>query len=183
MLAVGLLEVKSIATGYAAEDAMLKAAGVRILRASSICSGKFLVLITGDVASVQESIAAGRAAAGDQLIVARAMASLDPAVLAALGKGTQIDPAEHRSIGILETRSAASVIEAADAAIKSAHITILRIQLAQAMGGKGVVIFTGDIANVTAAVSAGRAVAEREGMLIGAGTIAAPSPELFLDCR
>ena len=42
---IGLIEVTSIAQGYLAEDAMLKAARVERLLARTICSGKYLIVV------------------------------------------------------------------------------------------------------------------------------------------
>ena len=50
---IGLIELSSVATGYQVEDVMLKAAKIQLLMARSICSGKFLIAVAGDVASVQ----------------------------------------------------------------------------------------------------------------------------------
>jgi len=57
--AIGLVELTSIALGHLAEDAMLKAAPVEMLLARTICSGKFLVVVAGDVASVEAAVDAG----------------------------------------------------------------------------------------------------------------------------
>ena len=56
---IGLLEVSSLALGHVVEDAMLKAAPVDLLLARTICSGKFLVVVAGDVASVQAAVESG----------------------------------------------------------------------------------------------------------------------------
>jgi microcompartment protein CcmL/EutN len=48
-----------------------------------------------------------------------------------------------------------------------------------AIGGKGFVLLTGDVASVEAAVSAGAAIASEEGILVGKALIPAPSRELF----
>ena len=50
---IGLLEVSSVASGYRAADAMLKAASVGLILSRSICSGKFLIAVSGDSASVK----------------------------------------------------------------------------------------------------------------------------------
>ncbi len=64
IVSIGLIELSSVATGFAVEDAMLKAATVQILMARSICSGKFLIVIAGDVASVTTAVQAGAVVAG-----------------------------------------------------------------------------------------------------------------------
>jgi microcompartment protein CcmL/EutN len=176
---IGLVELSSVATGYVVEDAMLKAANVRLLLARSICSGKYLIAVAGDVTSVQAAVEAGGTAAGASLIERRQIARLHPTVLQAISQTVEIDPGQLRSIGVVETFSAASIIEVADAAVKSANVTLLRIHLAMALGGKGFVLMAGDVSSVQAAVAAGAKAAAGDGMLVGKGVIPAPSPELF----
>jgi microcompartment protein CcmL/EutN len=176
---IGLIELSSVAVGYLVEDITLKAGDVQLLLARTICSGKFLIAIAGDVTSVQAALHAGAAAAGCSLIERRQIARVHPSVFAAISQTVEIDPKQLRSLGIIETFSAASIIEVADAAVKSANVTLLRIHLAMALGGKGFALMAGDVSSVQAAVAAGSAVAAEDGMLVGRGVIAAPSPELF----
>jgi microcompartment protein CcmL/EutN len=176
---IGLIELSSVATGFGVEDTMLKAASVQLLLARTICSGKFLIVVSGDVTSVEAAIEAGAAAAGASLIEQRQIARLHPSVLGAISQSVDVDPTQLRSIGVIETFSAASIIEVADAAVKSANVTLLRIHLAMALGGKGFVLMAGDVASVQAAVEVGSKVAADDGMLVGRGVIPAPSPELF----
>ena len=82
---------------------------------------------------------------------------------------------------MIETFSAASIIDAADAAVKSANVTLLRVHLAMALGGKGFVLMAGDVSSVQAAVAAGSQAAAEEGMLVARVVIPAPSEELFRD--
>jgi microcompartment protein CcmL/EutN len=178
---IGLIELSSVATGYLVEDVMLKAGNIQLLMARSICSGKFLIAVAGDVASVEAAVQAGAVAAGPSLIEKRQIARLHPSVLAAISNAVDVDPRQLRSIGVIETFSAASIIEVADAAVKSANVTLLRIHLAMALGGKGFVLIAGDVASVQAAVAAGCKVASEDGMLVGRSVIAAPSEELFRD--
>jgi microcompartment protein CcmL/EutN len=176
---IGLIELSSVATGFAVEDVMLKAGAVQLLLARSICSGKFLIVVSGDVASVQAALLTGAAASGASLIERRQIARVHPSVLAAISQSVDVDPSQLRSLGVIETFSAASIIEVADAAIKSANVTLLRIHLAMALGGKGFVLMTGDVSSVQAAVAAGSKAAADDGMLVGRAVIPAPSPELF----
>ncbi len=178
---IGLIELSSIATGLLVQDTMLKAGDIKILMARSICSGKYLIVIAGDVTSVQAAVLAGGAAAGASLIERRQIARVHPAVFAAIGNAVDYDRSQLKSIGIIETFSAASIIEVADAAIKAADVTLLRIHLAMALGGKGFVLMAGDVSSVQTAVAAGAKVAGEDGMLVGKGVIPAPSEELFRD--
>jgi microcompartment protein CcmL/EutN len=178
---IGLIELSSVATGYQVEDVMIKAATVKLLLARSICSGKFLIAISGDVSSVTTAIEAGGAAAGASLIERRQLSRVHPSVLQAISQSVEIDHKDLRSIGVIETFSAASIIDAADAAVKSANVTLLRVHLAMALGGKGFVMMAGDVSSVQAAVAAGSKAAAEEGMLVARGVIPAPSEELFRD--
>jgi len=178
---IGLIELSSVAPGYGVEDTMLKAASVQLLMARSICSGKFLIVVSGDVTSVQASLLAGAAACGASLIERRQISRVDRSVLAAISNAVDVDPKELRSIGVIETFSAASIIEVADTAVKAANVTLLKIHLAMALGGKGFLMMAGDVSSVQAAVAAGSKVAGDEGMLVGRAVIPAPSPELFRD--
>jgi microcompartment protein CcmL/EutN len=176
---IGLIELSSVATGYVVEDRMLKAGSVRLLLARSICSGKFLIVVSGDVTSVQAALEAGAAAAGASLIERRQIARVHPSVLEAISQTVEVEPAQLKSLGVVETFSAASIVEVADAAVKSANVTLLRVHLAMALGGKGFVVMAGDVASVQAAVNAGCKAAAEDGMLVGKGVIPNPSPELF----
>jgi microcompartment protein CcmL/EutN len=178
---IGLIELSSVATGYLVEDVMLKAGSVQLLLARSICSGKFLIVVSGDVTSVKAALAAGGAAAGASLIERRQIARVSTSVLAAISQAVEVDAKQLRSIGVIETFSAASIIEVADAAVKSANITLLRVHLAMALGGKGMALMAGDVSSVQAAVAAASKVAADDGMLVGRSVIPAPSPELFRD--
>ncbi len=175
---IGLVELSSVAVGYLAEDAMLKAAPVELLQARTICSGKYIVVVGGDVAGVTAAVEGGAAVATGALIEQRVIPHIHPSVFPAISLAVDLgDP--RGALGVIETFSASSIIEVADAAAKTADVLLLRVHLAMALGGKGFVLLTGDVASVEAAVAAGCAVAEREGILAGRGVIPSPGRELF----
>ena len=62
--AIGMVELNSIAVGIETCDFMVKAAQVDLLRASTICPGKYIVIVGGEVSAVQSSMRTGRANAG-----------------------------------------------------------------------------------------------------------------------
>ena len=178
---IGLLELTSVAVGHVALDAMLKAASVEVLLARSICSGKYLIAVAGDVASTAAAVDAGARFAPGALIEKITIARLHPAVFPAIAMAVDIAPSQIQALGIIETFSASSIIAVADTAVKAANVILLRIHLAMALGGKGFVVMTGDVSSVEAAVEAGCKVAAAGGMLVARGVIAAPRKELFRD--
>lgn len=177
--AIGLVEVSSIALGHMSEDAMLKAASVDLLLARTICSGKFIVVVGGDVAAVSSAVDAGAAVATGGVIEARVIPRIHPSVFPAISMAVDLDPAEAQALGVVETFSASSVVDVADIAAKAAAVKLFRIHLAMAIGGKGYVMLTGDVASVEAAVAAGATVAAEEGILVAKAVIPAPRKELF----
>jgi len=177
--AIGLLELSSIAMGCEVEDAALKAAEVRLIVARTICSGKYLVVLGGSVADVKSSVEAGVGLAQDGLIDHIVIPNIHPGVFPAITGSVELRPDEASALGIIETFSASSAVEAADAAVKAGSVTLFRIHLAMAIGGKGFVLMTGDVAACRAAVEAGAAVASSRGLLVNKTVIPRPRPELF----
>ncbi len=178
---IGLLEVSSIGIGYKAQDAMLKTAPVDLLLARTICSGKYLIAVSGDVASVEASVAAGTSVASGYVIENRVISHIHATVFSAISSAVDLPAEQFEALGIIETFSAASIIEVADAAAKAAAIQLFRVHLAMAIGGKGFLLLTGDVASVEAAVAAGAPVAGNEGMLVSRVVIPRPRRELFRD--
>lgn len=181
MNAVGLVELSSIATGYLVQDTMLKASNVRVLIARSICSGKYAVLVGGDVAEVTAAVDAGAAAATHGLIEKLVIPNIHPAVFPAIAGTVILERDKTGALGILESFSIASGIVGADAAVKTADVTLYRVHTAMAIGGKAYMLMTGSVASVTAAVETGAITIGELGMLVSFQIIANPRPELFRD--
>jgi len=176
---IGLIELSSVAAGFEVADTMLKAGNVQLLLSRSICSGKYMVLIGGDMAAVASGVEAGKAAAHGCLIDHFVIPNVHPDVFAAIGRGTSVDPAQAGALGILESFNIATLIEAADAAVKAASITLLEVRLAMALGGKAFCTMTGDVGSVQSAVAAGRRVIAEAGVLVNAVVISRPHPDIY----
>lgn len=181
MNAVGLVELSSIATGFRVQDAMLKAADVALLIARSICSGKYAVLVGGDVAAVTAAVEAGADAATHGLIEKLVIPNLHPAVFPAIAGTVVLERDKTGALGVLESFSIASGIVGADAAVKAARVTLYRVHTAMAIGGKAYMLLTGSVASVTAAVESGAREIGELGMLVSKQVIANPRQELFRD--
>ncbi len=162
--ALALIDFGSIAAGIEAADAMVKRAQIDVIRAGTVQPGRYLVLIGGTVAEVEESLAAGLELAGDQVVDQVYLPGVHPEVVEAIGGGRVPEPSD--ALGVIETSSAASVIRAADAGIKGAAVRLVEIRLADGLGGKGVVLFSGVVADVEAAVDIGAGVIDQNTQLI-----------------
>jgi microcompartment protein CcmL/EutN len=179
--AIGAIELSSIGIGYQIEDEMLKAASVNLLIARTICSGKYLIVVGGGVSDVEAAVRAGLASAGEAIIDHLIIPNVHPAVFPALGQSVALGPEEAGALGVIETFSGVSVLAAADAAAKAARITLLRIHVAMALGGKGLCLMTGTVADVRQGVQVAAAEARNRGLLVSEVVIPRPSRELFGD--
>lgn len=151
--ALALLEFASIALGIQAGDAMVKAAPVRQIQSGTVHPGRYLVLVAGDVASVEEAVKAGYEINPQAVTDRLFLPQVHPDVVAALA-GTRPQP-QGEAVGVIETNTVAAAIQAADAGVKGAEVGLWQLRLADGLGGKGVVLFTGLVADVEVAVEIG----------------------------
>jgi microcompartment protein CcmL/EutN len=156
---------------------MLKAAGVELVLARSICSGKYMVLVRGDVAEVEAAVAAGVSAGSFSVIDSFVIPNIHEAVFPALNGTSNVQVLD--ALGVVESFSVASLIEGADAAVKAANVQLIELRLAMALGGKAFVTLTGNVAAVQSAVDAGAQVVAQKGLLVNKVVIPHPRPELL----
>ena len=174
--AVGIVETSSIAKGFEIADTMLKTANVEIIVNRTICPGKYMIMLGGDVDAVSSAVEAGRRVGAHTVVDDFVIANVHPAVFPAISGVSHLP--EMKALGVIESFSVASIIEAADAAVKATPIQLICIHLAMAIGGKGWVSMTGDVASVEEAVEIGAAVIQKRGLLVEKVVIAAPRPEI-----
>ena len=85
---------------------------------------------------------------------------------------------EKDSLGLIEVLGLVGAIEAADAGSKAANVTFRGYQ--RGLAGLITVFFTGDVAAVRAAISAGVAAAKRVGQVVSMDVIARPDNQLHV---
>lgn len=151
--ALALIEFDSIAIGIQAGDAMVKRAPIATIKAGTVQAGKYLVLITGEVAEVGESLQAGMEWGAESVIDTVFLPHVHPAVIEAIG-GDRIE-GPGSALGVVETSDVAATIQAADAGVKGAEVTLREIRLADGLGGKAFCLFQGEVQDVEAAVEIG----------------------------
>ena len=176
MRAIGMVEFNSIARGIEAADFMVKAAQVELVTCNTVCPGKYLVLVGGDVASVQSSVSAGVERGQDAVVDEFVLPNVHAAVFPAIYCTTEVSSLQ--ALGIIETFSVSALIVAADAAAKGAEVELIEMRLGIGIGGKSFVTMTGDVAAVKAAVEVGAATALEKGLLVNQAVIPSPSKQL-----
>ena len=175
--AVGVVELKSIARGVEACDAALKSAGIRLVSAHPACPGKYEIIFTGALSDVQAALEHVKEGFAQYIVDQSLMGRIDEQVIKALFGAQETQP--RGSLAVVETFSAASAIKAADIAVKTAKVSLHELRVSRGMGGKGLVMITGEVADVTAACEAGGAHAQEQGLLVGTSVIAAPHEGLW----
>ena len=175
--AIGVIELKSIPKGVEAADAALKSAGVEMVAAHPACPGKYEIILTGSISNVTASVEHVKGKFENYIIDSSVMGRIDEQVITALF-GTQKSE-KKGALGLIETFSAATTIKAADIAVKTARVDVFDLRVSRGMGGKGVVMITGEIGDVTAAIEAGSAYAKTSGQLSSYSIIAAPHEDLW----
>ncbi len=172
--AIGMTELSSIAAGINTADAMVKAANVELIQATTICPGKYMVIVHGAVGAVRASLNEGMNTAGSYIVDSLFIPNIDPQVCPAIMMTTH--PPMTGALGVLEYFSVASAIMAADIAVKAANVTLIEIRTGYAIGGKGFVTLTGDVGSVRAAVAA---ASKEQPLLVSTTVIPKPAQQLF----
>ncbi len=177
--ALALIELTSIARGYRVADDMVKKAPVRLLDMGVVSPGKFLILVTGDVGSVEESYLAALEGAGGWIVDHLFLPQPHDHVVHALERRPL--EAELGAMGIIETFSAVSAISSADVALKAADVALLELHYERHLGGKGYFALTGDLHDVEAALAAAVSALRDGGLLVKQELIARPHAD-FATC-
>ena len=177
-VAIGLLELCSVARGVEAADQVLKEARVEMLFSTPVQPGKYVLLFTGSVQDVRASAQRGAQVAGqdlvDQLVIPQIHEQVVPMLRRRGGKinGT-LD-----AIGVVETTTVASTIVSADASLKTSTVDLIDVRIANGLGGKSFYVLTGEVSDVRSAVQAGARIAQERGLLAREVVIPRPHPQL-----
>ena len=175
-ISIGLLELKSIPIGIQTADEMIKAADVKLLTASPTCPGKYIVIISGQVGAVKSAMAVGQKLAGSYLVGHHIINNVHESLPAAILGVTEVE--KISSIGVIETISALAAVNAADIAAKAAKVDMIEIRIARGLGGKGFLVFTGEVSSVRSAVKACANIMGETGDITSHCVIPAPHKDL-----
>lgn len=175
--ALGMVEYATVSLGIAAADTMLKTAEVEVIEAQTVCPGKYIAIIAGDLSAVKAAVDASKTRFGEKLIDTFVLGNPHESVIPSIyGTGNVENP---KALGILETFSVASMIRAADAAAKTAAVQLIELRLAKGMCGKSYMLITGEVAAVTASIERAKAEAGGASMFLDSQVIANPDMKLW----
>lgn len=179
--ALGLWEFSSIPAGISRADMIVKTAPVHRLYTGTTHPGKYIVIATGDAASVDVARETIDGDPGRSLIDSLFLADVAPVVAAILFGAAASVPVRGEAIGVVETETIASTIDAADAAVKYADVSLASMRLADGLGGSAYFIIDGAVGEVQAGVEA--AIDRTAGLINDSVVIPQLAAELRADLR
>ena len=175
--AIGMIEFKTTAAGITAADAMVKTAEVEIIEAQTVCPGKYVAIITGDLSAVQAAVEtavnSNESSCIDSFVLGNPHESIFPAIYGA----THVE--EISALGILETYDVASLLDAADQAAKTAIVDLIELRLAKGMCGKSYMLITGEVSAVEASIRRAKELVAAKGMYLDSSVIAHPDRRMM----
>lgn len=200
MSALGFIEIPFFGITAVVADVAVKSARVRLLGIETTGNENLMIRLAGDVAAVQSALAVAeqRAETMGAKAVVKCITNPDAALASLVNfpnapnplyggrdqflptdfpkQQNEIMSAKQAALGILETQGLTAILEATDAMLRSANVTLVG---KEKIGAAYVtVIVKGDVAAVTAAVDAGAKAVGQLGKLIAAHVIARPHEDL-----
>jgi len=127
--ALALLEFDSIALGIQAGDAMVKRAPVESIQSGTVQPGHYLVMVTGDVAPVEEAVIAGQEIGRSALRDTIFLPNVHPGVVTGINGGRQIEASD--ALGVVETMTVAAAIHVEIAVARVQEMLIRQVIIPQ----------------------------------------------------
>lgn len=173
---IGILEFSSIGRGIEITDIMIKTSMVKIKRANTLCPGKFLTLITGEVSEVEEAILMAESEETTSKMKSLLIPNVHPDII--MGLSNKYYKSVLGAIGILEVNNIVAAIKALDKGLKSAEVKLVKLNFSSGIGAKAYYIIGGDIASVKEAMKEGARCIDIN-QIISNTVISAPSTEIL----
>ncbi|MCD7833992.1 MAG: BMC domain-containing protein [Lachnospiraceae bacterium] len=170
--AIGMIEFKTTAAGITAADAMVKTAEVELIEAQTVCPGKYIAIIAGDLSAVKAAVETAITSSEDKCIDSFVLGNPHESIFPAIYGTSQVK--DIRALGILETYDAASIIEAADQAAKTAIVELIELRIAKGMCGKSYMLITGEVSAVEASIERAKQLVAEKGMYLDSSVITHP---------
>lgn len=175
--AIGMVELATVACGIGAADTLVKTAEVEVLEAQTVCPGKYIVLVSGELSAVRSAVDAAKLKFNNKVIDSFVLGNPHESIFKAIYAATEVR--EVNALGVFETYTAASAISAADVAAKTAEVELIEIRLARGMCGKSYLLITGEVSAVEASIAAAKAHVSDDGMFLDSYVIASPDKKIW----
>lgn len=175
--ALGMMEFKTVVKGIEGMDIMVKTAKVKIMRSHTLCPGRYIVLIKGELGAVKAAVE-GCNKKLDSFIRNTYILG-NPHKQLYEGLNDQYDLKQVKAMGIIETNAIPAILKAADQSLKAAEVNLAKIMLGNHIGGKGVLVITGELAAVEEALQHASSACEESNTLVDFTIIPRPDQSVW----
>lgn len=175
--AIGIIELNSIAKGYEVADKISKASFVELVMCKTTCPGKFLIIVSGDVSSVNTSIETSKEISGKSEVASFVINNPHEDILKNINRRI-INKENINSIGVVEHSSIASSMRVLDKALKSADVELIKFIPGNLIGGRSYFIISGELSSIKESIENSLNEIGKD-RLINFSIISAPSIELI----
>lgn len=175
--AIGMVEFTTVSAGMTGADTMIKTAEVDVVEAATVCPGKYIVIISGEISAVKAAVDAAKIKSDSKVIDSFVLGNPHESIFSAMYGATAPEGVE--ALGVMETFSAATAIVAADAAAKTALVDLIELRLARGMCGKSYLLLTGTVSAVSAAIERAERESADRGMFLDSSVIPRPDQKLW----
>ncbi|MEO0650146.1 MAG: BMC domain-containing protein [Planctomycetota bacterium] len=175
---IALIELSSVPRGVECADRVLKEAQVELLFSTPVQPGKYVLLFTGSVEDCRSALRAGADVAREARVDELLIPQVHSQVLRALRRRGGVIEGQLDAVGVVETRTVAASIVAADVALKAATVDLIDLRIANGLGGKSFLVVTGEVSDVRASVGAAADSAGATGALLDRTVIPQPHRDL-----
>jgi microcompartment protein CcmL/EutN len=176
--AFAAIEFNSVPAGIFAADALLKKSPIAMIRSGTIGEGRYLILLAGTTASVEEAHVEALFHGGLQIADDCLLPDIHPALYhAILGNVRNVGDGP---IWVLETPTVSCNIQATERALKGVPVELLEFRAGDPrMAGRGLAILQGDLYDIEAAQEIALATLEARGIPAQHRMLTAPHDALL----
>ncbi len=174
---IAVIEMKSVARGVMVTDSMAKAARISIVLSTSICPGKYLAIIEGELGALDSAVRIAEKLGGRHIFSSFIIGGINTRVIEAIsGKNedTTLD-----AMGIIESMQIAHLINSSDIAVDSAEVDFVEFRLGRGCGVNSFYILTGTLSSVNSAVENAAGFLGKKGSLIAKRIVPNPDREVW----
>ena len=174
---LAVVEFKSIARGIFTTDAMLKAADVSLVMASTLCPGKYLTIVEGETSAVESSLKIADEIGGRHVFSSEVINAISSKVIDAIS-GKLLNTAGG-AIAIIESMQMAALISSADGLVDLVQIEFVDFRLARGCGVNSFYIFSGELSSVKEGAREASLFLKNRGALLAFRVISGPDIEVW----
>ncbi|MGM0366435.1 MAG: BMC domain-containing protein [Actinomycetota bacterium] len=170
---IAVMEFKSVSAGIQVTDSIIKAAQVNLVLSTSLCPGKYLTVVEGELDALDSSLKVAESEGGRHLFSSMVIGGIDMKVIDAIaGKVSQLPLG---AVGIVESLQMAHLINSADITVDTAEVEFMDFRLARGCGVNSFYIITGQLSAVQEAVGQASEFLAQKGAMIASKII--PNPD------